>query len=104
MFRAAYTRYPRIPAGTLAALAYSQSRWHQLRPDRSDVPPHGDIPLACGVMCLHAGDSFAAQVGEAAAPLGTAPERVTRNPALPLLPPAVLPQLGTSSFRSYGVI
>ena len=44
MFSAAYARYPRIPAGTLEAIAYSQSRWHQLRPDRSDEPRHGDMP------------------------------------------------------------
>src|SRR3546814_9626570 len=49
MFRAAYTRYPRIPAGTLEALAYSQSRWHQLRPDRREEPSHGDMPRAWGV-------------------------------------------------------
>src|SRR3546814_21113015 len=81
LFRS-YTRYPRIPAGTLEALAYSQSRWHQLRPDRSDEPRHGDMPRAWGVMGLYAGEGFADQVGEAAALLGTTPERVKRNPAI----------------------
>src|SRR3546814_1655032 len=90
MFRAAYTRHPRITAGTLAALAYSQSRWHQLRPDRSDEPRHGDMPRAWGVMGLYAGEGFADQVGEAAALLGTTPERVKRNPAMNILATAVL--------------
>src|SRR3546814_2895052 len=90
MFRAAYTRYPRIPAGTLEALAYSQSRWHQLRPDRSDEPRHGDMPRAWGVMGLYAGEGFADQVGEAAALLGTTPARVKRNPEMNILAAAVL--------------
>jgi hypothetical protein len=90
MFRAAYARYPRIPAGTLEALAYSQSRWHQLRPDRNGEPPHGDMPRAWGVMGLYAGEGFADQVGEAAALLGTTPERVKRSPATNILAAAVL--------------
>lgn len=90
MFSAAYARYPRIPAGTLEALAYSQSRWHQLRPDRNAEPRHGNMPRAWGVMGLYAGEGFADQVGEAAALLGTAPERVKRNPATNILAAAVL--------------
>lgn len=90
MFRAAYARYPRIPAGTLEALAYSQSRWHQLRPDRNGEPPHSDMPRAWGVMGLYAGEGFADQVGEAAALLGTTSERVKHNPATNILAAAVL--------------
>ena len=89
MFNAAYARYPRIPKGTLEALAYSQSRWHQLRPDRSGEPRHG-MPQAWGVMGLYAGDGFADQVGEAAALLGTTPEQVKRNPSTNILAAAVL--------------
>jgi N-acetylmuramoyl-L-alanine amidase len=90
MFRAAYARYPRIPAGTLEALAYSQSRWHQLRPDRNGEPRHGDMPQAWGVMGLYAGEGFADQVAEAAALLGTTPERVKHNPSTNILAAAVL--------------
>ncbi|MDN5782678.1 MAG: N-acetylmuramoyl-L-alanine amidase, partial [Luteimonas sp.] len=90
MFRAAYARYPRIPAGTLEALAYSQSRWHQLRPDRNGEPPHGDMPRAWGVMGLYAGEGFADQVGEAAALLGTTSEQVKHSPATNILAAAVL--------------
>ena len=89
LFRAAYVRYPRIPAGTLEALAHSQSRWHQLQPDRSGEPRHG-MPQAWGVMGLYAGDGFADQVAEAAALLGTTPERVKRDPATNILAAAVL--------------
>lgn len=90
MFRAAYARYPRIPAGALEALAYSQSRWHQLRPDRNGEPTHGDMPRAWGVMGLYAGDGFADQVGEAAALLGTTPEQVKHSPSTNILAAAVL--------------
>jgi hypothetical protein len=90
MFRAAYARYPRIPAGTLEALAYSQSRWHQLRPDRNGEPRHGDMPRAWGVMGLYAGEGFADQVGEAAALLGTTTERVKHQPSTNILAAAVL--------------
>ena len=89
MFQAAYARYPDIPAGTLEALAYSQSRWHQLRPDRNGEPRHG-MPQAWGVMGLYAGDGFADQVGEAAALLGTTPEQVKHNPSTNILAAAVL--------------
>ncbi len=89
-FRRAYARYPRIPAGTLEALAYSQSRWQQMRPDLDDEPRHGDMPRAWGVMGLYAGEGFADQVGEAAALLGTSVERVERDPATNILAAAVL--------------
>lgn len=90
MFRAAYARYPRIPAGTLEALAYSQSRWHQLRPDRNGESPHSDMPRAWGVMGLYAGEGFADQVGEAAALLGVSSEQVKQNPSTNILAAAVL--------------
>ena len=97
MFRAAYARYPRIPAGTLEALAYSQSRWHQLRPDRAGEPPHGDMPRAWGVMGLYAGEGFADQVGEAAALLGTTPERIKQQPSTNILAAAGARPRGSTS-------
>lgn len=90
LFREAYRRYPRIPAGTLEALAYAQSRWHQLRPDRTgdDRDPH--MPQAWGVMGLYAGDGFADQVGEAASLLGTTPRAVRERPLDNILGAAAL--------------
>ncbi len=90
LFRAAYARYPRIPAGTLEAIAYAQSRWHQLRPDRTgdDQAPH--MPQAWGVMGLYHGDGFADQVGEAAALLGVTPRQVRENPLTNILGAAAL--------------
>ena len=90
LFRTAYARYPRIPAGTLEAIAYAQSRWHQLRPDRTgdDLDPH--MPQAWGVMGLYHGDGFADQVGEAAALLGATPRQVRENPLANILGAAAL--------------
>lgn len=90
LFRAAYARYPRIPAGTLEALAHTQSRWHHLRPDRSGEPRHGNMPRAWGVMGLYAGEGFADQVGEAAALLRTTPREVRENPLTNILAAAAL--------------
>src|SRR3546814_2031579 len=44
----------------------------------------------CALPILYAGEGFADQVGEAAALLGTTPERVKRNPAMNILAAAVL--------------
>lgn len=90
LFRAAYARYPAIPAGTLEALAFAQSRWHTLRPDRTGGLDHPHMPPAWGVMGLYAGDGFADQVGEAAALLGTTPERVKTDPLSNVLGAAAL--------------
>ena len=90
LFRAAYARYPAIPAGTLEALAYSQSRWHTLRPDRTGELDHPHMPQAWGVMGLYDGGGFADQVGEAAALLRTTPERVKTHPLSNVLGAAAL--------------
>lgn len=90
LFRAAYARYPAIPRGTLEALAYAQSRWHTLRPDRTGELDHPHMPQAWGVMGLYNGDGFADQVGEAAALLGASPQQVRENPLTNVLGAAAL--------------
>lgn len=90
LFRVAYARYPRIPAGTLEALAYAQSRWHTLRPDRTGELDHPHMPQAWGVMGLYNGGGFADQVAEAAALLRTTPEQVRTNPLANVLGAAAL--------------
>lgn len=90
LFRVAYARYPRIPAGILEALAFTQSRWHHLRPDRSGEASHPHMPQAWGVMGLYSGDGFADQVSDAAALLKTTPQRVRNHPLTNILGAAAL--------------
>ena len=90
LFRHAYARYPRIPAGALEAIAFVQSRWHTLRPDRTGELDHPHMPPAWGVMGLYAGDGFADQAGEAAALLGTDARAVREDPRLNVLAAAAL--------------
>ena len=90
-FRRAYAAYPRIPRGTLEALAYVQSRWHHVRHgDAADMGDHHHMPAAHGVMGLYAGGGFADQVGEAAALLGVPAERVRQDPATNIMAAAAL--------------
>ncbi|WP_219339585.1 N-acetylmuramoyl-L-alanine amidase [Luteimonas salinisoli] len=88
-FRRAYAAYPRIPAGTLEAIAYVQSRWQPLAPE-AENHGHHHMPAAYGVMGLYAGDGFADQVGEAAALLGVPAERIKADPATNILAAAAL--------------
>lgn len=90
LFQIAYARYPRIPAGTLEALAYAQSAWHHLRPDRTGDLHDPHMPPAWGVMGLYNGDGFDDQVGEAAALLGTSARRVREDPLTNILAAAAL--------------
>src|SRR5690554_6375059 len=90
-FKRAYAAYPQIPRGTLEAIAYVQSRWHNVRADRAgDMGDHHHMPAAHGVMGLYAGDGFADQVGEAAALLGVPAERVKHDPATNIMAAASL--------------
>ncbi len=77
-FHEAYARYPAIPAGTLEAIAYVQSRWLNLQPDarQSQAEAHHHMPAAHGVMGLYAGEGFADQVGAGAHLLGVSPTMV----------------------------
>ena len=91
-FRDAYARYPAIPAGTLEAIAYVQSRWLHLRPDPKQMQGerHHHMPAAHGAMGLYAGDGFADQVGEAARLLGVSVSRVRDDPRVNVLAAAAL--------------
>lgn len=91
-FRRAYARYPAIPAGTLEAIAYVQSRWMDLQPDPREMQGerHHHMPAAYGPMGLYAGDGFADQVGEGARLIGASPAQVRRDPRLNVLAAAAL--------------
>src|SRR5262249_9723406 len=51
-------RYPSIPAGTLEAIAYVQSRWHHIAPADAQADEHQHMPQAFGVMGLYRGGGF----------------------------------------------
>ncbi len=90
-FRQAYARYPSIPAGTLEAIAFVQSRWQHLQPNTPlQAEAHHHMPAAHGVMGLYAGDGFADQVGEAARLLGVPAERVRADALTNILGAAAL--------------
>ncbi len=90
-FRQAYARYPSIPAGTLEAIAFVQSRWQHLQPETPlQAEAHHHMPAAHGVMGLYAGDGFADQVGEAARLLGVPAERVRADALTNILGAAAL--------------
>lgn len=89
-FREAYARYPAIPAGTLEAIAFVQSRWLHLQPGSAQAQGHLHMPVAHGVMGLYAGGGFADQVGEAARLLGVPAEQIKRNPRLNVFAAAAL--------------
>jgi N-acetylmuramoyl-L-alanine amidase len=88
-FRAAYARYPRIPRGTLEAIAYAQSRWQHLRPDVAEATT-AHMPHSWGVMGLYHGEGFADQVADGASLLKTSVQRVQRDPASNILAAAAL--------------
>ncbi|MEO6064984.1 MAG: N-acetylmuramoyl-L-alanine amidase [Lysobacterales bacterium] len=90
-FAEAYARYPSIPAGTLEAIAYVQSRWMHLVPQATvQTDDHHHMPGAYGVMGLYAGEGFADQVSDAAGLLRVSPAAIKRNPRLNVLAAAAL--------------
>lgn len=90
-FAQAYRVYPAIPRGTLEAIAFVQSRWHHIVPERRDaMAGHHHMPQGHGLMGLYAGDGFADQVGAAAALLGVPAERIKDDPATNVLAAAAL--------------
>lgn len=91
-FQHAYTRYPSIPAGTLEAIAFVQSRWMDLRPDPSEMQGerHHHMPAAHGPMGLYDGDGFADQVTAGARLLGASPAQVRNDPRTNVLAAAAL--------------
>ena len=90
-FANAYAHYPRIPRGTLEAIAYTQSRWDNLNPDaRGANTGHQDMPRAWGLMGLYHGEGFADQVALAADLLQRPAGEVMTNPAVNVLAAAAL--------------
>ncbi|MBJ6982231.1 peptidoglycan recognition family protein [Luteimonas sp. MC1572] len=89
-FARAYAAYPAIPRGTLEALAFVQSRWHNVQPAADAAMADHHMPEAHGLMGLYAGNGFADQVAEAAALLGVSGGRVKRDPATNVMAAAVL--------------
>lgn len=91
MFAQAYKRYPSIPAGTLEALAYVQSRWLHMQPAHDhQEEAHHRMPAAWGVMGLYHGQGFADQVSEGARLLGVSAEQVRNDPLTNILAAAAL--------------
>lgn len=90
-FAEAYARHPALPAGSLEAIAWVQSRWQHRGVDTAAANAgHHGIPVAHGLMGLYAGDGFADQVGEAAVLLGTTPDAVMADPRTNVLAAAAL--------------
>ena len=90
-FANAYAHYPRIPIGTLEAIAYTQSRWQNLNPGaRGTNTGHQDMPRAWGLMGLYHGEGFADQVAQAANLLQRSEREVMSDPALNVLAAAAL--------------
>lgn len=73
LFAAAYARYPQLPAGSLEAIAYVQSRWVMLAGTQM---PLAEAPAAVGLMGLYNGQGFRDQVGAAATLLGVKRELI----------------------------
>ncbi|MBB3062062.1 N-acetylmuramoyl-L-alanine amidase [Microbulbifer rhizosphaerae] len=90
-FNSAYAAYPSIPDGTLEAIAYVQTRWMHLDPDRSAGPTsHQHMPKAYGVMGLYGGGGFEDQISLASAITGIVPEKIKRDPEYNILAAAAL--------------
>ncbi|WP_269531513.1 N-acetylmuramoyl-L-alanine amidase [Chitinimonas sp. BJYL2] len=73
-FRRAYVRYPRLPAGSLEALAFTASRWQHRLPGPATERHHG-MPAGIGVFGLHDGSSavYADTLSQVATVAGTRP-------------------------------
>ncbi len=88
-FAEAYRAYPQIPAGTLEAIAWSQSRWMPLQAADSDHQ-HNHMPTAYGVMGLYAGEGFTDQVTAAARLTGMSTRQIMTDSRANILAAAAL--------------
>ncbi|MDX9763921.1 MAG: peptidoglycan recognition family protein [Chiayiivirga sp.] len=89
LFAEAYASYPQIPAGTLEAIAYSQSRWMPLAKG-GENDGHHHMPTAHGVMGLYAGEGFTNQIKQAQALLGVSAHAIATDSRWNILAAAAL--------------
>lgn len=89
LFKRAYARYPSLPAGSLEAIAYSQTGWRNVQPQLED-PGHRHMPMAYGVMGLYQGEGFDNQVAEGARLTGLPKTAVASDPEANILAAAAL--------------
>lgn len=89
LFAEAYARYPQIPAGTLEAIAYSQSRWLPLSAE-DNKEDHHRMPAAHGVMGLYAGEGFTDQLKQAGKLLGVPAHTIANDNRYNILAAAAL--------------
>ncbi len=93
LFDKAYEIYPRIPHGTLEAIAYTQTGWENVNPSRDHSNKALDdihMPRAYGIMGLYHGDMFSDQVSEGAKLLEISTAKVMSNPQSNILAAAAL--------------
>lgn len=90
MFREAYRQHPALPPGSLEAIAWEQSRWHNLHPEPLPAGLHRHTPPAWGLMGLYHGHGFEDQVAEAARLTGLSPRAIMNDPQASILAAAAL--------------
>jgi len=103
-FAEAYRSYPQIPAGTLEAIAWSQSRWMPLQPADTENH-HNHMPTAYGVMGLYAGDGFTDQVTAASRLTGLSTQLIKTDSRANILAAAALlaQEIGRAGLGRNGV-
>lgn len=103
-FAEAYRSYPQIPAGTLEAIAWSQSRWMPLQPLDTENH-HNHMPTAYGVMGLYAGEGFTDQVTAASRLTGLSTQLIKTDSRANILAAAALlaQEIGRAGLGRNGV-
>lgn len=103
-FAEAYRRHPQIPAGTLEAIAWSQSRWMPLQALDTENH-HNHMPTAYGVMGLYAGEGFTDQVAEASRLTGFSTRQIKNESRANILAAAALlaQEIGRAGLARNGV-
>ena len=98
-FQQAYAAYPRIPRGTLEAIAWAQTRWTHLTDKNVDVGHLEGAPQSFGVMGLYEDAVAGNQIGEAARLLGVSAQQIKDDPRANILAGAALfdRQMGQSA-------
>ncbi|MBL4661697.1 MAG: N-acetylmuramoyl-L-alanine amidase [Alcanivoracaceae bacterium] len=90
-FKSAYHAYPNIPAGYLEAMAFVNTRWQHIIPDKSTDHGHHERPQAIGIMGLRNGEyGYVNQVNVAAQALGIQAQDLIDSAELNILATAAL--------------